>query len=132
MKKHSEVLTNEAAGVVIETSQPINGGALSVAYRVTKPGHGFPLGKVIVKSGPGDRRDVIEVQEIEWIADDSALMETRNKTIEMRFDQRLQRFFLHVSDGAEIDENEAPQYFLGRARAIFLDLSNKRADAQRA
>jgi hypothetical protein len=126
------VLANEVAGIVIETGQPINGGALSVAYRVTKPGHGFPLGKVIVKSGPGDRRDVLAVQEIEWIADDPALMETREKTIEMRFDQNAQRFFLHVSDELEIEENEAPQYFFGLARTIFHDLLNKRAETQRA
>src|SRR5947209_2390178 len=80
LKRHSEMLTNEAAGIVIETGQPIDGGSLSVAYRVTKAGHGFPLGKVIVSSGPGERRDVLTIQELEWIADDPALMEIHNAT----------------------------------------------------
>lgn len=126
LKRESEKLANEDAGIVIETGQPINGGALSVAYRVTKPGHGFPLGKAILKAGSADRREVLTLEEYDWIARDPDLLMKHDKTIEMRFDRDLHRFFLHVSDGVEVDELDAPQYFLERARDIFNRLAKGR------
>jgi hypothetical protein len=129
LKRESSRLADEPAGVVVETGQPFN-GALSVAYRVTKPGHGFPLAKVTVKAGPGARRDILTVENLEWMADDPKLLVKREQQIEMRCDQSVGRFFLQVKDGQEIDEADAPKYFLGRARAIFAELLNKRGEAR--
>ena len=83
---------------------------------------------MVVSARPGERRDVLAIEELRWIADGDSLLETKNGMIEMRFDQNTQRFFLHVSDGLEIDETNAPRHFLGRAQAIFFDLLNKRAE----
>ncbi len=129
LRQECEKLSSETAGVAIQTGQPIDGGALSVSIRVTKPGHGFPLGKIILTPGPHGGH-VLVVEEFSWASDADPFTKNEKK-LEMRFDTTAQRFFIHVRDGVEIHEQEAPQYVLGRAKEIFQELMKARNEARR-